>query len=369
MCVRSWPGTWMVLGVMLLATRTFGGDRNRSPDDLPSPEGSWLADDAPYYGATCSSAACGNAPNCNTSCCDQSCYDMTPCCGESCCDVAACCDCCSPLWTVQAGAIFLRRDHQTDLPLANGATPISVADLAFHDYQGGPLVTFMRHSLMGTDTSLEVTYFGVQSSNSASSAGATSVFTVPAINFGANTVTADYRSQLDSTEINLRDPLTDWLTVLAGFRWVELSDDLSTDIGGLATHNVNVNNHLYGAQIGAEIVIWRRDRLSIDWFGKAGIYGSSADQTTTNTGIAGAVPRLSASGSQTAFLGEMDLSVRYKLTEHLSVLGGYRAIWLDGIALAPNQLAVSNIATGAARLDDRSQPIYHGFTVAAELIW
>jgi hypothetical protein len=308
---------------------------------------------------------CSNmVPSCNASC-----SDLPSCCGTPCCDLASCCDCCSPLWTVQAGAIFLRRDNQTDVPLANGATPISVADLAFHDYQAGPLVTLMRHGLMGTASTLEVTYFGIQDSNTASSAGATNVFSVPTINFSARTVAADYRSRLDSTEINIRDDLTDWLTLLAGFRWVELSDALATDIGGVATYDINVNNHLYGAQIGADVAILRCDRFSIDWFGKAGIYGNSADQTTTTTGIGGAVPRLSARNSQTAFLGEMDLSLRYEITEHWSVLGGYRVIWLDGIALAPNQALTSNIATGAATLDNHSQPIYHGFTVAAELVW
>jgi hypothetical protein len=80
---------------------------------------------------------------------------------------------------------------------------------------------FLLLGLMGTASTLEVTYFGVQESNTASSAGATSVFSVPTINFGARTVVADYRSRLGSTEINIRDDLTDWLTLLAGFRWVE----------------------------------------------------------------------------------------------------------------------------------------------------
>ena len=361
MRVSSWPSTCLVLvGALLFTSAALGGDFNRSPGLLASPDDSWLSDYAPGDGASCSNLA----PNCNTSYCN-----LPSCCGTSCCDVASCYDCCCPLWTVEAGAIFLRRDNQTNVPLTNGATPISVSDLAFDDYQAGPLVTLMRHDFLGTATTLEVTYFGIQDSNTASSAGATNVFSVPTINFGASTVTADYRSRLDSTEINLRHDWNDWLTVLVGFRWVELGDELATDIGGAATYNVNVNNHLYGAQLGADVAIWRCDRLSIDWFGKAGIYGNSADQTTTITGVGGAVPRFSARDSQAAFLGEMDLTLRYEITQHWSVLGGYRAIWLDGIALAPNQVLSSNIATGAATLDNRSHPLYHGFTVAAQLLW
>ena len=81
------------------------------------------------------------------------------------------------------------------------------------------------------------------------------------------------------------------------------------------------------------------------------------------------MPRLSASDNPTAFIGEMDLTARYAFNCHWSVIGGYKVMWLDSIALAPNQLAVSNIATGVSTLDTNSRPIYHGFTVAAELVW
>jgi hypothetical protein len=64
---------------------------------------------------------------------------------ESFCDVSGCdaasgddgCYC--PLWSVETGAIFLRRDGQTNVPLTNGATPVSVSDLAFNQYKAGPL--------------------------------------------------------------------------------------------------------------------------------------------------------------------------------------------------------------------------------------
>jgi hypothetical protein len=291
---------------------------------------------------------------------------------ESSCDVSACdavsCNDCSycPLWSVEAGAVFLRRDSQTNVPLTNGTTPVSVGDLTFNDYQAGPLVTLMRHQFLGTAATLELTYFGVQDSNTATATGATQFFSVPPINFGPRTVAEDYDSRLDSTELNIRLDRADWLTVLAGFRWIELGDDLATNFGGGATHDVNVNNHLYGAQIGADVAVLRRSRFTIDWFGKAGIYGNSADQFTTVRGVAGAVPSLSASDSQAAFVGEMDLTLRYELNCHWSLLGGYRALWLDGIALAPDQLQTSNLVTGAATLDESSHPIYHGFTLTAQ---
>src|SRR3954468_17160631 len=64
-----------------------------------------------------------------------------PICGlQPACGVSTGCGCC-PLWTVQAGIIFLRRDSQDNLALTNGATPVTVGGLSFNDYQAGPMVT------------------------------------------------------------------------------------------------------------------------------------------------------------------------------------------------------------------------------------
>jgi hypothetical protein len=310
---------------------------------------------------------------------DYSCVNAAPscdlACGDSSCDAScgACttyCDCYCPLWTIRAGAIFLRRDGQDDFTLTNGATPIGLGSLAFDDYQPGPLVTVMRHNILGTPSTLEVTYFGVQDSTTAASAGATLVFTNPNLNFGPADVTATYRSRLDSGEINIRRDWSDWFTFLYGFRWVELNDELTTDIStGPSTHLINVNNHLYGAQIGADAILYRCGAFSVESFIKAGIYGNSADQTTTIVNVGGTVPNFGAGDSRTAFLGELAVTGVYDLTDHWSIRGGYQALWFDGIALAPDQLAVSDVSTGVATLNDDGNPIYHGFTVAAQYSW
>ena len=70
-----------------------------------------------------------------------------------------------------------------------------------------------------------------------------------------------------------------------------------------------------------------------------------------------------------AFVGELGLTGAYAINDRWTVRGGYQAIWVDGVALAPDQIAASNVATGAATLDTSGHPIYHGFTLAAELGW
>ena len=279
-----------------------------------------------------------------------------------------CNDC--PNWTVRTGIVLLRRDNQDSLVLTNGATPITVDRLGFRDYEAGPLVTVIRHGVLNTAWDLDVTYFGVSDfQNTAGSAGATAVFSNPTINFGSRAVVSDYRSRINSTELNLRRDFSPCFTVLAGFRWVEISDVLSTDIGGGASHSVNVNNHLYGFQFGGQALLLHRGRFSIDAVVKAGVYSNQADQSTNTTGIGGALPAFSVRDSNVAFVGELGVTGAYRINDCWTIRGGYQAIWVDGIALAPDQIDDSDLVTGAATLDTSGHPIYHGFTLAAELGW
>ena len=278
-------------------------------------------------------------------------------------------ECCyDPCWTVRGGAVFLRRDHQSQRPLVNGTTPFTAGALGL-DYEIGPMVDVIRHGVMGSSWDLQVAYFGIHDFfASASSATATSYFTNPTINFGARTVTTNYLSDLDSTEINFRHQGNDWMTVLVGFRWIELSDELRTDLVG-SSHSVDVNNHMYGAQIGVDTMLWSRGSFAVEGLAKAGLYGNVADQNTLVANVGGAVPQFSAASERAAFAGELALTGSYIINDNWSLRSGYQALWLDGVALAPDQLDNSDLITGAATLNLKGTPIYHGFLLAAEYVW
>jgi hypothetical protein len=131
-----------------------------------------------------------------------------------------------------------------------------------------------------------------------------------------------------------------------------------------------VNNHLYGGQLGFDAVLFDRGGpFYANLIGKAGIYGNSADSVTTTVGVGGALPLVVANGNDTAFVGELSLLAGYRLTECLNIVGGYNLLWIDGVALAPDQLATTNIATGVATVDTDSTLFYHGFNVGLEYYW
>lgn len=276
-----------------------------------------------------------------------------------------CCNYC-PCWTARAGVVYLRRSSNTAIPIIAGAPPINSRDVGF-DYETGPMFTLIRHGIFQSCWDFEATYFGIDSyTGTRTSANATTLFTTPNINFGPTPVRTRYDSEFDSAEFNLRRQWNNWVTLLGGFRWINMNETLNTDIGGAANHRIDVDNQLYGFQLGADTFLWSRGRFSLEAYGKAGVYGNNSDARTTTAGIGGAVPTFAASQNRAAFVGDLGLTGVYDINNRWSLRGGYQMLWLDGVALAPDQLDNMNVTTGAATVDVGSTAFYHGVNLAAE---
>jgi hypothetical protein len=128
---------------------------------------------------------------------------------------------------------------------------------------------------------------------------------------------------------------------------------------------------MYGFQIGADVELINFDsRFHIDGVFTAGILANDAEQRTSAPVIAqipGTSSVISASDDHTAFVGEIGLRGVYDLTPGLSVFGGYHAIWLDGIALAPDQIPVTDLFAPSATLDTGGTLLLHGASVGVEV--
>jgi hypothetical protein len=142
-----------------------------------------------------------------------------------------------------------------------------------------------------------------------------------------------YTSLLRSSEINLRHSCSDMISVLAGFRYVELHEDLVSTVNDIQIADANVDNHLYGAQIGMNVAFVNLPRLSIEGVLKAGVFGNHTDVTmpVRDMGLFG------DRTTHTSVLGEIGLMGIVQVTNSLALRGGYQAMWLDGIALAGDQ--------------------------------
>jgi hypothetical protein len=79
------------------------------------------------------------------------------------------------------------------------------------------------------------------------------------------------------------------------------------------------------------------------------------------------VVTLPASGNtdKAAFLGEASLAGSYALTCNLSVRGGYQLLWASGVALASDQVPVTDFIFGTG-IDASGDVFYHGAFIGLE---
>ena len=251
---------------------------------------------------------------------------------------------------------------------------LNSSDLTFST-EAGPRLDLIRHGPCGWD--FEVSYFGIdgwksQAGFASMPAGVATLNMDQAMPLPVSSVSFEYGSRLYSTEFNLRHAVNDWLTGLAGFRVVELDENYSVDgmqsIGQSFSNTIRTHNHLYGFQLGAEAYLLGNCRFHVDCLAKAGIYSNAAGQNDTLLRPA-SVLDAAANANAAAFVGELGLVGTFQLADHLAMRCGYQVMWLDGAALAPRQISVTNLATGVATVDTSGNVIYHGANVGLELRW
>jgi opacity protein-like surface antigen len=188
----------------------------------------------------------------------------------------------------------------------------------------------------------------------------------------------DYTSDIQSVELlGHRD--FGRFRVTAGFRYIELNESMGINIfenpGSLFAdeYGFNAANDLYGFQVGIESQLWCRGKFHLDGVTKFGIYGNdiSASSFLDDPGD----PLLSRSGTdtatQTAFGLDLGLSAAYDVTCNLSVRAGYQLMYLDGVALAADQVPnTSNLIglPGATPVTAHggNSVLYHGLNVGFE---
>jgi hypothetical protein len=79
---------------------------------------------------------------------------------------------------------------------------------------------------------------------------------------------------------------------------------------------------------------------------------------------------VSSSDGVVAFVGEVNLSALYRLTDVWNVRAGYNAMWIEGLALAPDQLDFDfATASSGSRLRNGGGMFLHGVSAGLEARW
>ncbi|OHB75715.1 MAG: hypothetical protein A2W31_09895 [Planctomycetes bacterium RBG_16_64_10] len=209
----------------------------------------------------------------------------------------------------------------------------------------------------------------------------------------------DYSSDLHNIELNWRQHWVGpnyWFqgSFMMGVRYVRLREDLSyltqvnahvdpnpppvaPELRGPASMNyqVGTRNHLVGFQLGSDLFACVLPGLMLGGDLKAGIYGNHARQKTT-VDATDLVPDLfeSASDDEAALVAEGSVMVLYQFRPWLSLRGGYELLYLDGVALAPENFnAVAPFpplnASRSVQINVNGDAFYHGLTAGLEWLW
>jgi hypothetical protein len=221
----------------------------------------------------------------------------------------------------------------------------------------------------------ELTYFGLQDFNENHAlTSQTSDLSLPGalgvlagLHFtGADTMDVSYTSIIQDAEVNYY-----WfpgsqrvLSFMTGFRYFRMDErfDISSTVTGDGTSDYDIHsvNNLYGAQLGAR---WKVccHRLSYEFNGKVGAYGNNTDMRQL-VGNVGETPIRDAGSDEGhwSFIGQVDGTVNYRICKNWSALAGFDAMWVNGVALAPDQLDFTNDPLSGTNLNHDGKVFMYG---------
>jgi len=294
--------------------------------------------------------------------------------GTECEQLLDCMCCCPPVWYVSLGTIVLHR-NRPDPGTVVAANPAgtrfaSPSDFKF-GWDWGPDVTLARR--LGNGDIIEGRFFDSDGSDARQSFRTPGGFIGAGFTGPANTLfDGIYFTKLFSTEINWRRQIADRWRIIAGFREIELRDQLQYKLNGnVATGQYNYNNHLWGGQLGANwsLTDWSSP-VQINFYGKAGVYGNLADGGIYEFQGNNFIGSFVGTRTRPAFVGDIGLSAAYFLTQRIALRGGYQLLWLEHVARAGDAASRSLLNPALLRnVDNNGQLFYQGATASIDFVW
>ncbi len=177
---------------------------------------------------------------------------------------------------------------------------------------------------------------------------------------------------------------------LAGFRYINYTEDwlFSADLDDTTfdddadqlNYEVDLQNNLFGAQLGVGFDYCVTTKLQAYVIGKAGIFGNvidmqqsiygTAGDATLNTGLAsGEVYDVDSDDFDLALASQIDVGGRYAWSQNWSLDFGWRVLALSGVAIAEDNVAQSNLGSVAGDIQTSSSVIIHGGYAGLTYAW
>jgi len=290
-----------------------------------------------------------------------------------------------PSWVATVDAMMLWQGAVPSVPVLRNGDGATVFDARQVDptMAAGPRFGLIRR--LGDVHSIEGNYLNVQSSVAHAgfppTGGPFELASVPPFN-DIHSGSFGTAGQIQSAELNWRRWNEGSVTWLAGFRWVEWNQQLAIDYqyantldSGSGFFSTDTGNNLYGGQIGADVQLWnRRGAWRVNAVGKTGVYYNAAAFQRSSAGYStssGTVDlgTFAAAADQTGFVNELGVNANYSVTKWLALRAGYTLLWLSGVAMAPNQLPLTDFGAGIASINSEGSVLLHGVTTGLEARW
>lgn len=324
-------------------------------------------------------------------------------------EIRRCCgNCCCPGWDTYAifDVLFLQRNNSIgDRPLvyAGAPNPANVV-MTTQDLQPGiGTGTRVFFGQLLTDTwGWEIGYTGIYGMfGDAFVTGPGNLQLPPDLStvvfpFGdAEEVRGTYWSSLNLTEVNLfryrccREcgptllactnckPNCHCINWIGGFVWAGLDEQAAltgTCCKGTetSTYATQTSTNYYGAQIGMR---GRREwcRWAVEGWWKTALCGTSAMQIQRP--IYDPVTTLyergenRSTGTGVGFIGSLNATLIYRLTEVWGLRAGYNFYWLTNAAFAPTQWDFSTATTAGTGINNNGTLFLHGANLGVEARW
>jgi hypothetical protein len=256
-------------------------------------------------------------------------------------------------------------------PTGTPGVLINASDLNDFGWDNGVDATIGRR--MDNGLIVEGRFFNDESAEAHSDIPAVTTFRIAGIGvtiLGGGALHNTYTTDLSSGEINVGTCVTPGCTFFTGFRWIELHDQLNVALAGtgLNISTWDENNHMYGGQIGTNI-LFTNPCSPFQFTGtlKAGAYGDVADNDFTSQ----VVSRARSNETQLSFVGEVDFTALYHVTKHVGVYGGYQVLWIDDVAIAGDQAPTTVQAVGGTRspINTDGRVVYDGVNTGVDFTW
>jgi len=273
-------------------------------------------------------------------------------------------------WQITLEALTLDRAGMGSVPLVvnGGGVQLSADELDIGFGAGAKLTAYKDIS---SADSVGIEFFFVdQMDVSATFSNADAQFTVYGADFGSAVDNLEYETDIYSFEVNWRHQIGSGpFRAIAGLRAIQ-NNEMMIVSDGVSPPDLfigDLENQMFGLQIGLETSAAITNRLTLDAGIKAGFFNNSG---TFDAAFPQAGPSavFHSEMSYSASTLEFALGASYQVNDRISANIGYQVMMINGIAVLPEQL--DDLAVPIlGELDMDGHVIYQGLSLGIRYVW